>query len=32
MNQTLLSDFGTPFERVERAINAIRNGEGVLVL
>ncbi|AYA05611.1 MULTISPECIES: 3,4-dihydroxy-2-butanone-4-phosphate synthase [Rahnella] len=32
MNQTLLSEFGTSAERVERAIDAMRNGVGVLVL
>lgn len=32
MNQTLLSDFGTPTERVERALEALRNGRGVMVL
>ncbi|MFC0228279.1 3,4-dihydroxy-2-butanone-4-phosphate synthase [Serratia aquatilis] len=32
MNQTLLSDFGTPLERVERALDALRNGRGVMVL
>ncbi|WON76471.1 3,4-dihydroxy-2-butanone-4-phosphate synthase [Serratia sp. UGAL515B_01] len=32
MNQTLLSDFGTPLERVERALDALRNGHGVMVL
>ncbi|CNK88546.1 3,4-dihydroxy-2-butanone-4-phosphate synthase [Yersinia aldovae] len=32
MNQTLLSDFGTPVERVERAIDALRDGRGVMVL
>ncbi|TFZ48907.1 3,4-dihydroxy-2-butanone-4-phosphate synthase [Serratia proteamaculans] len=32
MNQTLLSDFGTPVERVERALEALRNGHGVMVL
>lgn len=32
MNQTLLSDFGTPVERVERAIEALRSGRGVMVL
>ena len=32
MNQTLLSDFGAPVERVERAIEALRNGRGVMVL
>lgn len=31
MNQSLLSSFGTPFERVERALDALRNGQGVLV-
>lgn len=32
MNQTLLSDFGTPMERVERALTALREGRGVMVL
>ncbi|MFZ1873276.1 MAG: 3,4-dihydroxy-2-butanone-4-phosphate synthase [Chania sp.] len=32
MNQTLLSDFGTPLERVELALDALRNGRGVMVL
>ncbi|MGO2440344.1 MAG: 3,4-dihydroxy-2-butanone-4-phosphate synthase [Serratia proteamaculans] len=32
MNQTLLSDFGTPVERVERALGALRSGRGVMVL
>ncbi|MDZ7277277.1 3,4-dihydroxy-2-butanone-4-phosphate synthase [Pantoea eucrina] len=32
MNQTLLSEFGTPEQRVERAIEALRNGRGVMVL
>ena len=32
MNQTLLSDFGTPMERVERALAALRQGRGVMVL
>lgn len=33
MNQTtLLSEFGTPRERVERALTALRNGYGVMVL
>ncbi|PVZ85103.1 3,4-dihydroxy-2-butanone-4-phosphate synthase [Serratia sp. S1B] len=32
MNQTLLSDFGTPLERVEHALDALRNGRGVMVL
>lgn len=32
MNQTLLAEFGTPVERVERALDALRNAQGVLVL
>lgn len=32
MNQILLSDFGTPMERVERALSALRDGRGVMVL
>ncbi|CDG19095.1 3,4-dihydroxy-2-butanone-4-phosphate synthase [Xenorhabdus doucetiae] len=32
MNQTLLSSYGTPFERVERALAALRAGRGVMVL
>ncbi|MFP1765444.1 3,4-dihydroxy-2-butanone-4-phosphate synthase [Lonsdalea quercina] len=32
MNQTLLSQFGTPTERVERALEALRQGRGVMVL
>lgn len=32
MNQTLLSEFGTPIERVEHALDALRQGRGVLVL
>ena len=32
MNQTLLSSFGTPFERVEHALSALREGRGVMVL
>lgn len=32
MNQTLLSGFGTPTERVEHALAALRNGRGVMVL
>ncbi|NLS43144.1 3,4-dihydroxy-2-butanone-4-phosphate synthase [BEV proteobacterium] len=32
MNQTLLSKFGTPSERVERALAALRQGVGVMVL
>ncbi|MFV0349917.1 MAG: 3,4-dihydroxy-2-butanone-4-phosphate synthase [Halodesulfovibrio sp.] len=31
MNQSLLSSFGSPLERVERALDALRNGQGVLV-
>lgn len=32
MNQTLLSEFGTSIERVEKALDALRNGRGVMVL
>lgn len=32
MNQTLLSEFGTPLQRVERALQALRDGRGVMVL
>ncbi|GAB7194787.1 hypothetical protein OS11_10580 [Dickeya oryzae] len=32
MNQTLLSEFGTSVERVERALDALRQGRGVMVL
>lgn len=32
MNQTLLSEFGTPIQRVERAVDALRQGSGVMVL
>ncbi|WP_428944234.1 3,4-dihydroxy-2-butanone-4-phosphate synthase [Pantoea sp. FN060301] len=32
MNQTLLSEFGTPEQRVEQAIAALRDGRGVMVL
>ena len=32
MNQTLLADFGTPIERVESALKALREGRGVMVL
>ncbi|MFU9135399.1 3,4-dihydroxy-2-butanone-4-phosphate synthase [Erwinia tasmaniensis] len=32
MNQTLLSEFGTPEERVQRAIAALKDGRGVMVL
>ncbi|AET69938.1 3,4-dihydroxy-2-butanone 4-phosphate synthase [Desulfosporosinus orientis DSM 765] len=31
MNQTLLKRFGTPFERVEKALDSLRRGRGVLV-
>lgn len=31
MNQTLLTRFGNPMERVENALNALRSGKGVLV-
>ncbi len=31
MNQTLLDSFGTPLERVQKALRALRNGEGVVV-
>ena len=32
MNQTLLSSFGTAFERVEHALDALRESRGVMVL
>ena len=32
MNQTLLSSFGTSFERVENALIALREGRGAMVL
>ncbi|EPD3052155.1 3,4-dihydroxy-2-butanone-4-phosphate synthase [Proteus mirabilis] len=32
MNQTLFSEFGSPLERVERALEALRAGKGVMVL
>lgn len=32
MNQSLLSEFGTPEQRVERALAALRAGHGVMVL
>lgn len=32
MNQTLLSDFGTPIERVQHAIAALKAGCGVMVI
>ncbi len=32
MNQTLLSEFGTPEQRVERAFAALRENRGVMVL
>ncbi len=31
MNQTLLSQFGEPLQRVEKALDSVRNGRGVLV-
>ncbi len=31
MNQTILSRFGDPFERVERALAVLKKGQGVLV-
>lgn len=31
MNQTLLEQFGDPLERVEKGLNALREGRGVLV-
>ena len=31
MNQNLLKQFGTPIQRVEKALEAMRNGQGVLV-
>ncbi|GBC62044.1 3,4-dihydroxy-2-butanone-4-phosphate synthase [Desulfonema ishimotonii] len=31
MNQTLLTQFGNSFERVEKGLDALRNGQGVLV-
>ena len=31
MNQSLLHSFGTPAERVENALAALRQGQGVLV-
>ena len=31
-NSFNLSEFGTPIERVEKAIAALKNGNGVLVL
>ena len=31
MNQSLLTPFGTPVARVETALQALRNGQGVLV-
>ena len=32
MNQSLLTSFGNPFERVERALAALQQGNGVLVV
>lgn len=31
-HQSLLSPFGSPFERVEKALHAVRQGQGVLVV
>uniref|UniRef100_UPI000A6F9DB3 3,4-dihydroxy-2-butanone-4-phosphate synthase n=1 Tax=Salidesulfovibrio brasiliensis TaxID=221711 RepID=UPI000A6F9DB3 len=31
MNQSLLNSFGTPIERVEKALESLRSGSGVLV-
>ena len=31
MNQSLLLPFGTPYQRVEHALTALRNGHGILV-
>ncbi|AAM67627.1 3,4-dihydroxy-2-butanone-4-phosphate synthase [Buchnera aphidicola] len=32
MNQTLLSEFGNPIERVKKAISALQLGEGIIIL
>ena len=32
MNQSLLTPFGNPFQRVERALTALQQGHGVLVV
>jgi len=32
MNQSILSRFGTATERVERALEALRNARGILVI
>lgn len=32
MNQSLLSQYGTPFERVNRAISALQAGKGILLV
>ncbi len=32
MSQSLLSQFGTAFQRVESAINALQSGKGVLLV
>jgi 3,4-dihydroxy 2-butanone 4-phosphate synthase len=32
MNQKLLSEFGNPIERVEKAISSLQSGEGVIIL
>jgi 3,4-dihydroxy 2-butanone 4-phosphate synthase len=31
VNQNLLTQFGNPIERVGKALNALQNGQGVLV-
>lgn len=32
MNQSLLTPFGNPFQRVEQALSALQQGNGVLVV
>ncbi|QIQ41677.1 MAG: 3,4-dihydroxy-2-butanone-4-phosphate synthase [Buchnera aphidicola (Microlophium carnosum)] len=32
MNQTLLSKFGTPIERIKKAIFALQSGQGIIIL
>ncbi|QCO70641.1 3,4-dihydroxy-2-butanone-4-phosphate synthase [Buchnera aphidicola] len=32
MNQTLLSKFGTPIERIQKAILALQSGQGIIIL